>query len=248
MVKWRLLILISCILGACASETPAATPFTAYRIASTPELESLVISWIEAYQEIDGQTLLQIDILSPQVIRTAIEIQNVDLIISSYVPPDGWFATPLLTEEIAVVVNPSNDLQTLQIVDLDLIFSGKIHSWVDLGGRAEKIQPVIPLQGEASRDKVQEIILRGSPFSRTALLAPTPAFVRQFVRENPGGIGFLLSGNLTEDVQEITVIADESGAENASDRLRLDIYAMWSEEPLNALRAFLVWLQGSYLQ
>lgn len=248
MVKWRLLILISYVLGACATETLTVQPFTVYRIASTPELESLVISWIEAYQDIDGQTLLQIEILPPQVIQTAIEIQNVDLIISSYGPPDGWFATPLLTEEIAVVVNPSNELQTLQIVDLDLIFSGKIHAWADLGGPDVKIQPVIPLRGEASRDKVQEIILRGSPFSRTALLAPTPAVVRQFVRENLGGIGFLLTGNLTDDVQEIAIIADGSGAENSGDRLRLEVHAIWSEEPLDALRAFLVWLQGSYLQ
>lgn len=248
MVRWSLLILLSFTFGACATETPTATPFTAYRIASTPELESLVISWLEAYQEIDQQTLLQIEIVSPQNIQNAMEIQNVDLIISSYGPPEGWFATPLLTEEIAVVVNPSNELNTLQIADLALIFSGKIYSWADLGWRDEKVLPVIPLQGEASREEFQEIILHGSPFALTSLLAPTPAFARQFIRENPGGIGFLLNVNLTEDVQEITVIADGSGTEKSSGQLRLEIHAMWSEEPLDDLHAFLVWLQGSYLQ
>ena len=243
-----MLILLSFILGGCVTEAPTATPYSAYRIASPPELESMVISWLVAYQEIDPQTLLQIEIVSPQVLQEATEIQNVDLIITSYKPPEGWYATPLLSAEIVVIVNPRNELDTLLEADLALIFAGKIHSWADLGGRDEKIQPVIPLQGEASREKFQEVILGGSPFALTSLLAPTPAFVRQFVRENPGGIGFLLRGNLSEDVRRIALIADTSGAEDPGGQLRLDIHAIWNEEPLGDLHAFLLWLQGSYLQ
>lgn len=248
MAKLSFLILLPFVFGACATVPPTATPLTVYRIASTPELETLVISWLKAYQEIDHHTLLEIEIVSPQVLQTAMEIRNVDLIISAYVPPEGWFATPLMTEKIAVVVNPGNQVQTLQSADLALIFSGKMVSWSDLGGQDENVQPVIPLQGEASREKFQEMILRGSPFALTSLLAPTPAFARQFVRDNAGGIGFILDSNLSEDVQEITITADGSEAGNLDSGLILEILAMWSEEPPDGLRAFLVWLQGSYLQ
>jgi DNA-binding transcriptional LysR family regulator len=250
VAKFLARVLVILLLQACAQVTETLPPIDHYSVATSPELESIVVSWLQAFQEQETNTILHLETLSPTNLLNPEEIENADLIVTANLPPEDWFATPLLRQSLSVIVHPSNEVTTLTWEDLGDIFSGRVFSWAAVGGSDEAIQPVIPLDGERSREVFKSVVLPESSFTLNSLLAPNQEFIRDLVGENPGGIGFILSSQMSDNVSQLVIEEQESDLNPISDPehiLVIEILAIAQEEPTGTLREFLVWLQGTYL-
>jgi DNA-binding transcriptional LysR family regulator len=246
-----LLFVIMLSLTACASAVePTATPFTIHRIAIVPEMEGLISPWLAEYTEAFGQGNLKLDLFSPREIVPALEDGVAGLGLISQDVPEGWFATPLWKEAIAVIVHPQIKIESLDILTLADIFSGAIASWESISESSGSIQPIVPLRGSITREKFIQVVMGNSSFDPAAIVGGTPDAVFSFVQSRPGAIGFVPFWRVAEGVK-VVAIADimpqEETVLDGTYPLWVDVVAVSPEEPIGQLREFLVWLQGTYL-
>lgn len=250
MAKSIARLVLALALTGCAQVTETPSPLEQFSLATSPELEPIVVPWLIAFQETNPNAILHLKTFAPVTLADPSKVSDVDLMITAFSPPEGWFATPLFRETISLIVSPANPIESLPQTAVEDIFIGRVTSWADLGGDDLGIEPIIPLEGEPSREIFQSNLLLEARFTLNALLAPTQDYMLEMVAERPGGIGFLLSSLVTGDVREVAIEDPAPGPETAHSPipdLAMDILAIGREEPTGALREFLVWLQGTVL-
>lgn len=247
--RWFLFLIL--FLSACVS-TPetTATPFSIQHIATTPDWEGEVASWLIAYSQETAKANFQLELLTPQEILSTLESGNVELAFVDQEVPEGWFATPIKREAILVILNHEVTLASLQIDDLANIFSGRVKFWDAFSDSSDPIQPIVPLPGSKLREKFTEGFMENSPFDPSAIVGSTPDTILELVKSKEGAIGFIPAWRLDQGVNSIAIGGVEptkEALESGSYRLWVDILAISPEEPVGPLRDFLGWLQGTYL-
>jgi ABC-type amino acid transport substrate-binding protein len=84
------------------------------------------------YTEISGTPSIEIVLTTPAGGIEAVEAGEVELFLEAVTPPQGWFSTPVVTEDIAVIVHPDNPIRGFSLHELTQIFNGRIQEWDDL--------------------------------------------------------------------------------------------------------------------
>jgi DNA-binding transcriptional LysR family regulator len=244
-------LLLLLTLTACVSTVePTATPFSIQRIAISPEMEGLISPWLAEYVEESGQINLKLELFSPQEIEPSLEKGLVDLGLITQDIPEGWFATPLWREAIAVIVHPDVQLDSLDIDALAGVFSGSVESWDTLAEYSGSIQLMVPLPGSIIREKFIQVVMGNLSFDPAALIGGTPEAIFEFVKSKPGAIGFVPIWQVGEGVNVIAIggmLPQEESLLRGVYPLWVDLIAVSPEEPVGHLREFLAWLQGTYL-
>ena len=251
MAKRFLLIMAMVFLAACGTKPEPSVTATVFQyMGTTPELETTVVSWLTNYNSQSDTRSLHLEVLPKDQLLSAINTDKIGLAILGEEPPEDWFVTPIMREAIVVIVNPENAIQSLSLLDLEEIFSGKITTWESLTDDENSVQLMIPFKGNIFRDRFYQVILKDLVFEPSSRLASTRDDMLEFVRTNEGAIGFLPSSQLGDGV-EVVEIDDISPSEsetiNDQYPLWVDIIATSPQEPLGSLRDFLIWLQGTYL-
>jgi DNA-binding transcriptional LysR family regulator len=246
-----LLLFLLLPITACVSTVdPTATPFSIQRIAITPEMEGLISPWLAEYAEGSRQINLKLELFSPLEIVPSLEDRVVDLGLISQDVPEGWFATPLWREAIAVIVHPDVKLTSLDINTLAEVFSGRVESWDTLAEYSGSIQLIVPLPGSIIREKFFQVIMGDLSFDPAALIGGTPEAVFEHVKSKPGAIGFVPIWRVGEGVNIVAIggmLPQEESVLSGAYPLWVDLVAVSPEEPVGHLREFLAWLQGTYL-
>ena len=245
------LFLLMMFLAACeATPEPSATARVVQRLATTPELEAIVTSWLTDYNTQSERGSLHLEILSRDLLLSSINAGNVALAILGEEPPEDWFATPLVQVAFVVIVNPEIPIQSLSLLDLEELFSGRIRTWETLANVDDSVQLIIPFKGDYFRGRFEQVIMRGSIFDPSSLLASTPDLTLEFVKSKSGAIGFIPASQLGDGVSVVEI----DGVSSGQDAINRDQYPLWvdmiatsPQEPVGSLRDFLVWLQETYL-
>ena len=152
----------------------------------------------------------------------------------------AWFALPPharatasagLGDDIAIIVNRSNPVETLSVAELRAIFLAERKSWPD--GR--RITIAVRRPGEPERGTVLETICRMTEESLTrymlhrVFIGETPSVpktlttangVRRFVVNVPGAIGYVRISDLDASVKAILVAGIAPGAEGYAVKLK----------------------------
>jgi phosphate transport system substrate-binding protein len=244
----RLALLAVLLAGCATSAAPTPTLESPPRLVTTPALEPWVIDRAQAYADAQGPLPFDVDVLPPQAALASAQEGTADLIVAAIEPPAGWFATPLATEGIAVIVhqdNPRLSFSTEQLADL---FSGRIASWETFNADPLEVQPLIPLAGDQVRQRFETLVLGGNHATTNALLAPSPAIMASMVADNPGAIGYLLHVELAEGVNMVRVDGARpisTDIAQGSYSLTIEILALAPTEPTGVLRDWVEWLQAS---
>ncbi len=117
---------------------------------------------------------------------------------------------------LAVVVNPGNPVSQLTVDQLADIFTGKITSWKQLGG---KNLPVLILSREVNSGThvyfKEHVLRKGNPngteeFSPMALLMPSSQAIADEVAQNPNAIGYYGMGYMSARQKAIAVARDKN--------------------------------------
>jgi len=240
-------LLLASLVACTSTATPPPTLPPIQRLAVTPALEGLVTTWLLDYRATAGPPAFDLEVMPLESALGAAASGQVDAVLAAASPPDGWFATPLAKEPIAVIVHRSNPVTSLTLQDLAGIFTGRITRWETWGGAALEIEPVIPLRGDELRSAFASLVLQEARFTGAALLGPSPELVVRLVSERPGAVGFVIQSSASSQVKVLSVQEGSTSTPSPTDLqhpLAVEILAMAPEEPGGPIREWLGWLQA----
>jgi phosphate transport system substrate-binding protein len=115
---------------------------------------------------------------------------------------------------VAIVINPANPVTNLTIEQLRSVFSGRLKSWKDLGGKEEAIRPITREEGSGTRESFVHLVMGKEKISREALVQESNGAVKELVKGNPAAIGYMSLGLVGKELKALNVDGAEPKAEN----------------------------------
>jgi phosphate transport system substrate-binding protein len=162
-------------------------------------------------------------------------------------------------DAIAVVVHPSNPVQSVSLQQLSDIYTGRITNWHQIGGQD---RPIVLLSRESNSGTyvyfLENVIRLGDPespllFSPDTLLMPSSEGISAEVRQNPNAIGYDGLGYVTQDQKILAVARDATnpGVLPSSDTVNDGTYPVsrplfmyTAGQPNGQVREYMDWIIG----
>ena len=99
-------------------------------------------------------------------------------------------ATSVAMDGVSFAVNSANTVKSFTVAQLKDIYTGKVKNWKQVGG---KDAPIVVLSRESSSGTyvyVQDTVLKGEKYAKTALLMPSTKAIQQEISNNKNAIGY----------------------------------------------------------
>lgn len=160
-------------------------------------------------------------------------------------------------DAIAIVVHPSNPINSLTLQQLSQIYTGGIVNWRQLGGED---RPIVLLSRESNSgtyvyflENVIRLGLKNSEllFSSDTLLMPSSEGISSEVRQNPNAIGYDGLGYVTPD-QKLLAVARDAGSppvlpsvrsvNDGSYPISRPLYMVTAGQPTGRIKDYLDWV------
>lgn len=93
-------------------------------------------------------------------------------------------------DAVAIVVHRDNPLQALTMDDVGKIFSGEFTNWSQVGGPSAPIKVFALRENFGARGVVQDIFMKGEPYTTTIRDVDVHSMMSDFVSADPYAIGF----------------------------------------------------------
>ena len=111
-------------------------------------------------------------------------------------------------DALAVVVNPSNPVDSLTREQLEAIFRGKIANWKDVGGEDRKIVVYSRETSSGTYEFFKESVFDNKNYMSSVLSMPATGAIIQSVRQTKGAIGYIGLAYLNPYVKPVAVSYD----------------------------------------
>ena len=111
-------------------------------------------------------------------------------------------------DALAVVVNPSNPVDSLTREQLEAIFRGKITNWKEVGGEDRKIVVYSRETSSGTYEFFKESVLDNKNYMSSILSMPATGAIIQSVRQTAGAIGYIGLAYLNPFVKPLSVSYD----------------------------------------
>ena len=111
-------------------------------------------------------------------------------------------------DALAVVVNPSNPVDSLTREQLEAIFRGKITNWKDVGGEDWKIVVYSRETSSGTYEFFKESVLDNKNYMSSILSMPATGAIIQSVKQTKGAIGYIGLAYLNRFVKPLSVSYD----------------------------------------
>ncbi|MCX6069612.1 MAG: substrate-binding domain-containing protein [Chloroflexi bacterium] len=236
-------------LGACApAPTPSPTPGPVPRVAVTLPFAPLALGWAQSYVEQAGPLPFDLEVVHASAAMEGLKQGDYEVAIGALEPEEGWFATPLASDPIAVVTGGDAGLREVTSAALVEIFSGRVTDWSTLGGSTRPVQPVVPLPDDDLRAVLDDQLMRGRPFASGSRLIADPEQALALLNENPGAIALIPLSALPEDATPLRldgVLPSQGGSTQDGYGLVATILAIAPDEPDGPVRDWLAWVQAT---
>jgi phosphate transport system substrate-binding protein len=112
---------------------------------------------------------------------------------------------PVALDAIAIIVNPSNPIDTLTGQQARAIFSGEITNWAELGGEDKKIVVVNRDEASGTREAFSKLLMGDEKFTKVAVVQPGNGQVRAIVSSTKEAIGYLSLGYVNKEVKTVAL-------------------------------------------
>jgi hypothetical protein len=229
------LLLIGLLAGTACDHAPAASPPPTQQVihvALPASLEPLEAGLQGCAADQPGIALFIENPNSPST-------SAADLAISLGETSDPpAYAASLAVEDLVVVLNQSNRLDALAGDSLRSLYTGQITRWDGLSSASGAVQVWDYAVSDPLHQSFNKAVLKGSPVTSLAYIAPSPAAMLEALSANPQAVGYLPRAWLTESkVYAVNL------AEDTKTALHLPVLALAPQEPQGVLRNFLACLQ-----
>ena len=166
---------------------------------------------------------------------------------------------PVALDAIAMVVHPSNPVDTLTLQQISNMYTRKITNWSEVGGED---RPIVLLSRESNSGTyvyfLENVVRMGEKesellFSPDTLLMPSSEGISTEVRQNPNAIGYDGLGYVTDDQKVIAVARTSDGpyvlpsVETVNDNsypVSRALYMYTAGEPAGQIKEYLDWILG----
>jgi phosphate transport system substrate-binding protein len=160
---------------------------------------------------------------------------------------EGLNVIEIARDGIAVIVHPSNKVDSLSTEQIRAIYSHDITNWKDAGGNDAPIAFVTREEGSGTRGAFTEIIMKKVKIDRLGLVQDSNGSVREVVATTPNAIGYISLALLTDKVKAIAV----DGIKPDNDTLAAGTYPvirpflfLVKGQPLGPVREFIDFVLG----
>ena len=125
----------------------------------------------------------------------------------------GLTETVLAYDGIAVIVNPENPVQDLDVATIAAIYTGEITNWSEVGGNDSEIVLIGREANSGTRDGFESITDTEDACKYRQELTSTGDVITA-VASNPGAIGYASVASLKDSVKALTVAGVAANEEN----------------------------------
>ena len=117
--------------------------------------------------------------------------------------------TIIAYDALAVIVNPSNKINQLTREELEIIYTGKVTNWKDVGGDDLQIVLYSRESSSGTFEFFKEHVMNKKNFAPSALLMPATGAIVQSVSQTKGAIGYIGLAYVEPTVKAIKVSYDK---------------------------------------
>lgn len=243
-LPWLMLLLAT--LQACGE--PVATPEPVFlQAAGSSAMSPLVTELAVALHEQSPLVSLEVAGLGTHYGLEALDAGETDIALVSWLPADlnpDWLATAIARDGIAIIVHPSNGVDGLGLLQLQDLYSGRIHKWSEAGGWAAQgsVQPVSREEGSGTRTAFESLVMDDREVTPLAPLALSSTAVVDYVAEHPDAIGYVSMGYLSPEVKVLKIEGELPVPETvgrASYPLTRELWLVTVDPPSEAVRNFI---------
>ncbi len=130
---------------------------------------------------------------------------------------------------IALIVHPSNGVNSLTLDQVRGIYNGTITGWDAVGGADRSIVVVGRDSASGTREYFHEVVMQKENFVSTQLEKNSNGAVRQTVAQTPGAIGYVGLGYLGEPVRPLSIVVDGTPVEPTVGNVKAGTYPLARE-------------------
>jgi len=267
------LLMCALLLTGCADRAKAqadASGVTTIENIGSDTIVNLALAWAEAYQASHPDVRISVTgggsgTGLASLINGTADIANASRAIKSeearQAEANGIqpFEIEVARDAIAVIVHPSNPVDSLTLQQISDIYSGQIANWREVGGED---RPIVCLSRETNSGThvyfLETVIRLGDKnnktlFSPDTLLLPSSEGIIAELRQNPNAIGYDGLGYVTPDLKTIAVAAqpDASYVKPSVESVNTGDYPiarplfMYTRgEPTGLIREYIDWIRG----
>lgn len=153
--------------------------------------------------------------------------------------------TAIALDGIAVIVHPSNPVRGLSKAQIKDIYTGRISSWSEVGGRKAKIVTVNRDTSSGTFEAFDALALDKKKVRRDALTSASNQAVAQTVAQTPGAVGYVGIGYLTPRVRPVPVdgiACSRKTVQSGEYPLSRSLYLYTNGKPLGAAGKFIAFV------
>jgi phosphate transport system substrate-binding protein len=169
-----------------------------------------------------------------------------DLALASWLPADldsQWQITAVARDGIAIIVHPSNAVDGLGLLQLQDLFSGRVHEWSGVGGGRSQgpVQVVSREAGSGTRSAFETVVMDERRVTPLAVVAPSSEAVIEYVATHPDAIGYVSMGRVSTGVKVLSIegeLPTAQSAELGSYPLSRDLWIVTGASPAESVKAF----------
>lgn len=117
----------------------------------------------------------------------------------------------IAVDALALIVNPENPCDVMDLKDLKGILSGKLTTWDQVvpGAKRDSIRVVFDHQGSSTVKYMRDSLLNGAPLGPNCRAQKTPPAVFEAVEKNKNAIGIIGVSWINDDMQGRNLSAEE---------------------------------------
>jgi len=114
-------------------------------------------------------------------------------------------AIVIARDGLAIVVHPSNPIEGLSRDQIRRIFAGEIHNWTEVGGPDRPVRPITREEGSGTREAFVKLVMGNVRIARQALTQESNGAVKELVRNDPAGVGYMSLGLVGGELRAVDV-------------------------------------------
>ena len=231
------------ILAACQTNTPSAQP------ALPPEIWQVQFSptlqWIEPGLNLCSNRQANIGLVTFERPPAELDVHPADITLRWGAPEHlNGHAAVLAYDDLALVVNAHNPIQTLNQTDVQAIYEGKITNWKVFNPSPsfdQQIQAWRYSDGEETQQIFKNELVKDLQNIEAAGIAPSPEYMVQIIAANVGAIGYIPQRWLNQSIRKVSLLG------NSTNSMQVPILAITNSEPTSQQKLWLACLQSTLM-
>jgi phosphate transport system substrate-binding protein len=246
------LSLVSCSTPVLPASTPTSGPLK-LRVYATTATLPLLNDLMARYSSLNPTiTFEAISGNFDVVFESLLTDSSPSYLLTNHLPDENLNDTPTLAwpigqDGIAVIVHPDNKVHDLTTDQLRSIYLGHVTNWQDVGGADLDLTILSREDGSGTRAEFERLVMGERLTTLAAQMATSSEALVTMVARDPGSIGYVSLSYLDDRVRALAVDGilptPDSLYENHYP-LRATLFIIGVQEPQEAERDFISWIQG----